>query len=102
MRIAIVSTDNATVDDHFGKAERFLIYDLGNPSVFVEERTAPPFSTGDKKHPFDQARFTEVLAALAGCQRLYCTKIGDRPAAELRKAGIEPVVVTGAIADITP
>ena len=27
-RIAVVSTDGLNVDDHFGKARRFLIYDL--------------------------------------------------------------------------
>jgi predicted Fe-Mo cluster-binding NifX family protein len=27
-RIAVVSTDRVHVNDHFGKAERFLIYDV--------------------------------------------------------------------------
>jgi len=100
MRIAIVSTDKATVNDHFGKADRFLIYELAGTPTFIEERSAPPLSTGDKNHPFDQTRFNEVLAALAGCKRAYCTKIGARPADELNKAGIEPVLYEGPIAAI--
>ncbi|MDH5299591.1 MAG: hypothetical protein OEV91_11285 [Desulfobulbaceae bacterium] len=101
MRIAIVSTDNTTVNDHFGRATRFLIWDLGaaGPS-FVEERPAPSLSTGDKGHTFDQSRFDKVLATLVDCKKVYCTKIGDRPAGELNKAGIEPVLYDGPIAAI--
>ena len=100
MRIAIVSTDGTTVNDHFGKATRFLIYDLTGTPTFVEERPVTPYSSGDKSHPFDQARFNDVLTALAGCERVYCARIGDKPAAELQKAGIEPVVYEGPIAGI--
>ena len=37
-RIAVVSTDGKTVNDHFGKAERFLIYDVDDKLTFVEKR----------------------------------------------------------------
>jgi len=101
MQIAIVSTDGQTVNDHFGKADRFLIYESdGAPPAFIEERTVEAYSTGDKSHPFDQSRFAAVLAALAGCREVYCTKIGDKPSEELGKAGIEPVLYQGPISAI--
>ncbi|MDH3454423.1 MAG: dinitrogenase iron-molybdenum cofactor biosynthesis protein [Desulfuromonadales bacterium] len=98
MHIAIVSTDGQTVNDHFGKAERFLIYDSdGTPPVFIEERTVRPFSSGEQNHAFNRTRFENILAALAGCREVYCTRIGDKPTEELGKAGIEPVIYEGPI-----
>jgi hypothetical protein len=101
MQIAIVSTDGERVNEHFGKAERFLIYEvdaLGR--TLLGERKIVPLSTGDPNHPFDELRFGKVAAALT-CRQLYCVKIGERPAAELRKLGIEPVIYEGQIAAIT-
>lgn len=101
MQIAIVSTDGQTVNDHFGKAERFLIYESdGAPPVFIEERQVRPFSSGDQNHAFNRTRFENVLAALAGCREVYCNKIGDKPTKELSKAGIEPVIYDGPISAI--
>lgn len=56
-RIAVVSTDGKTVNDHFGRAERFLIYDIDDKLTFVEERPAETYSVGDPEHPFDPERF---------------------------------------------
>ncbi|MDH4322066.1 MAG: hypothetical protein OEV73_11300 [Desulfobulbaceae bacterium] len=98
MQIAIVSTDGQNVDDHFGKAERFLIYESdGSAPVFIEARAVHPFSSGDQGHAFDRSRFEAVLTALSGCKEVYCTRIGDRPAEELNRAGIEPVLYDGPI-----
>lgn len=101
MQIAIVSTDGKQVNDHFGKASRFLIYEAGPDGLSkTGEQQAPPLSTGDKSHPFDPDRFGEVAAALKGCERVYCTRIGDRPKEELGKLGITAVVYDGKISDI--
>lgn len=101
MRIAIVSTDGVNVDEHFGKATRFLIYEIEPGSQkLLDTRGVTPLSVNDPKHPFDQDRFGAILQALQGCERVYCTKIGERPAAELKKNGIEPVIYDGLISDL--
>ncbi|MFZ5758068.1 MAG: NifB/NifX family molybdenum-iron cluster-binding protein [Thermodesulfobacteriota bacterium] len=98
MKIAIVSTDGISVNDHFGRAKRFLIYEAGAAGLKkIEERAVVPLSTGDPSHGFDEERFAAVLAALAGCSRVYATRIGDRPCQELEKRGIIPVIHAGAI-----
>ena len=103
MRIAVASKDGQQVDEHFGKASRFLLYETSEAgSRFVEERRCVPLSSGDPDHAFDLARFQAVLKALAGCRRVYVSRIGQRPAEELALLGIEPVVCTGAIAAILP
>jgi predicted Fe-Mo cluster-binding NifX family protein len=102
MQIAIVSTDGVNVNDHFGKAEGFLIYEAGPQGLApIAERQVSRLSTGDQSHQFDAARFAAVAEALAGCQRVYCTRIGDRPRQELEKLGITAVIHEGAIAAIS-
>lgn len=101
MKIGVVSTDGKNVNDHFGKAERFLIFEAGSAGpVSIAERKITSLSIGDKSHKFDAARFDAVAQALEGCQKVYCTRIGDRPRQELEKRGIMPVIYEGPIADI--
>ncbi|MCF6291596.1 MAG: hypothetical protein L3J03_11460 [Desulfobacterales bacterium] len=98
MRIAIVTTNGKTVNEHFGKADVFHIYTLDEQGPAPrEERRVTPLSVGDKSHSFDQDCFSAVAAALEGCARVYCTRIGDRPAEELKKLGITPVIYEGPI-----
>ena len=99
-RIAVVSTDGLNVDDHFGKANRFLIYDLNHQIALVEERAAETLSAGDPDHPFDPEKFGRISALLKDCCKVYVTQIGAVPAAKLKALGIEPVVYSGTIADI--
>ena len=101
MKIAIATTDGITVNEHFGKAKKFLIYDATSTTlVLLMEKNVEPYSTGRKDHNFDKARFLEVAASLQDCSKVFITKIGDEPAAALKAMGIEPVVYSGAIRDI--
>ena len=102
MQIAIASTDGETINEHFGKADRFFIYDLTEGHLaLLMVCTVVPLSTGDPNHAFNPERMAATLAALKDCQRVYCTRIGDRPRAELEKAGFELVVGAGPIAGIS-
>ena len=100
LRIAVVSTDGTNVDDHFGKAERFLIYDCDDKMIFVEERPTETYSVGDPEHTFDPDRFGRVSALLKDCSKIYVTRIGEVPALKLKELGIEPVIHKGPIEDI--
>ena len=54
MRVAVVSKDGSNVDEHFGKASRFLIYELESTGpTLVEERTVQPFSDDVAGHSFN-------------------------------------------------
>jgi len=102
MLVAIVSTDDMTVNGHFGKAELFKIYELNETgSIFLMDKSTLPLSIGDTSHSFDEKRFEEVYSKLSGCARIYCTRIGKRPAEELLKRGIQPIEYSGRISDIS-
>jgi predicted Fe-Mo cluster-binding NifX family protein len=100
-RIAVVSTDGLNVDEHFGKAERFLIYETRNMGSPVEERASETLSVGDPKHSFDDQKFNRITALLHDCKKVYVTRIGNAPKTRLEEIGIEPVIFHGAITDIT-
>lgn len=102
MRIAVASTDGKNVNEHFGKAESFFIFEITEDSYeMLEERAVDPLSVGDMHHAFDKLKFTQIADQLNDCQKVFVVKIGNKPAEELVKLGIEPVVFNGDIASIT-
>jgi len=100
LRIAIVSTDGANVNDHFGMAKRFLVYDCNDEMTLVEERPTESLTVGDPDHTFDAEKFGRIAALLKDCSKIYVTQIGEVPASKLEELGIEPVIYEGPIADI--
>ena len=101
MKVAVATTDGVSVNEHFGRIEKFSLFVITSEGpVRVEEISVKPLSTGDKNHPFDSEHFQEIADALKGCERVYVTKIGEKPAKELEKLGIKPVVFKGEIDSI--
>ena len=100
-RIAVVSSDGLNVDDHFGKARRFIIFDLNSNLTLVEERPTETLSVGDPNHTFDADRFGRISALLQDCSKVYTTRIGQVPKEKLLQMGVAPVIYQGAIADIS-
>lgn len=99
-RIAVVSTDGIHVDEHFGRAAQFLIYDLGEELTLVDQRVIEPLSVNDPHHRFDTDKFNRIAETLNDCCRVYVTQIGDTPAEKLRTLGIQPEIYKGAISRI--
>lgn len=103
MLIAVASTDGEMVNEHFGRATRFWIFDVEeSKQTLIMVRNVEPLSTGDKDHPFDPLRLGVICDVIKDCERVYCTKIGDRPRQELEKAGITPVIYKDSISSILP
>lgn len=100
-RIAVVSTDGVHVDGHFGKADRFLIFDVKDKALnLVETRPSTPLSVDDPGHTFDAERFESVYRMIHDCQKVFTTHIGDTPANKLRVPGIETILYSGPISSI--
>jgi nitrogen fixation protein NifB len=99
-RIAVVSTDGTNVNDHFGMAKRFLVYDCNDETTLVEERPTESLSVGDPDHHFDAEKFGRIAALLKDCSKIYVTQIGEVPASKLKELGIEPAIYEGPIANI--
>ena len=100
MLIAVASKSGTEVDQHFGHAERFLIYDYGGGSPEpLKTVEVQKYCSDDPNHSFHETRFGAITKALDGCKALLTEMIGDMPKQELQKVGITPVMTTGPIAD---
>ncbi|TAN46099.1 MAG: nitrogen fixation protein NifX [Nitrospirae bacterium] len=99
MKIAFATTDGAMVDEHFGRAGMFSVYEMtGEDYRFVETRrfaegrdTAVEETKGmGRSH--DELVESKV-ARLADCKIIYLTEIGGPSAARLVKKGVMPIKV---------
>ena len=84
LRVAVASRDGLRVDQHFGQAEDFLVYEVNaiGPAL-LERRTVADHARGD-----EDPRQT-ILRMLADCPVLLVAKIGVTPQEMLAGAGIE-------------
>jgi len=99
MKIAFATTDGKNIDEHFGRAGMFAVYEItGMGSTFVELRK---FSDGmdrsvtDTKDmgPLHDSAVQSKVDKLADCKLIYLTEIGGPSAARLVKKGIMPMKV---------
>jgi predicted Fe-Mo cluster-binding NifX family protein len=98
MLIAVASKDGKDINQHFGHAERFLIYDVENSNVkLVDERKVERYCSFDPEHPLRKHILTGIADALAGCRAVVTAQMGDHPKSELEKLGVEPFVTSGPI-----
>lgn len=88
MKVAFASTDRVHIDEHFGQAEAFYIWDIGPESaVFsgvVQVRAEAQAGHSDDKI---EAR----CAGLADCALVYVAEIGGPAAARLVQKKIHPI-----------
>lgn len=98
MLIAVATKSGTEVDQHFGHAERFLIYELvhGEPKV-VDEVQVEKYCSFDPDQPLRTNRFAVIVQALKGCRAVVTAQIGDYPRQELEKAGLAHITAVGPI-----
>jgi nitrogen fixation protein NifX len=104
MKIAFATTDGANIDEHFGRAGIFAIYEItDNGHHFVELRK---FADGMDKSvtdtkdmgPLHDTAVQNKVDRLGDCKLIYLTEIGGPSAARLVKKGIMPMKVNGPLA----
>lgn len=75
MRIAFASMDNSQIDEHFGSARYWQIYDLNGESTFVGTRKLQVTEQGHNQGKFDQ-----ILTVLGDCDAIFVNRIGESAA----------------------
>jgi nitrogen fixation protein NifX len=99
MKVAFATVDGTKVDEHFGRAGTFAIYEITEAGFhFVEMRT---FADGMDKAIVDTRDMGQLhdkavqgkVDRLADCKLIYLTEIGGPSAARLVKKGIMPMKV---------
>ncbi len=98
MLIAVASKSGTDIDQHFGHAERFHIYQYrSGGSELIKTVDVDKYCSFDPDHPFRHPQFDAIVEALGSCKAVIVTMIGELPGQELQKVGITPVVTSGSI-----
>ncbi|WP_044916594.1 MULTISPECIES: NifB/NifX family molybdenum-iron cluster-binding protein [unclassified Butyrivibrio] len=95
-RVALASTDNRYVDQHFGRAESFLIVDVDEDGNFeeIEQRFVSPVCNGGSH---DSQKLKRGVEALLDCNFVLAAKIGAGAAYELKEHGIASFEMPGEV-----
>lgn len=103
MLIAVASKSGTEVDQHFGHAERFLIYEVadGQP-LLVREVPVEKFCSFDPDEPMRHSKFDLIAEAIDGCRAVVTAQIGEYPRQELEKHGIVAISQEGPIKELLP
>ena len=86
MKVAFTSTDGKTIDQHFGMARNFHVWEVGPEEArFVNEVAA--ISGGED----EEDRIAARAGAIADCAIVYTVQIGGPAAARLAARRIHPM-----------
>jgi predicted Fe-Mo cluster-binding NifX family protein len=90
MLIAVTSSNGIDVDTHFGKAERFLIYEVGTgePALLHAVETPSYCSGAAPGHSLMPDKLAAISQALGDCRVVVTAMIGEAPQQELERLGI--------------
>ncbi|MDR3238625.1 MAG: diguanylate cyclase [Clostridiales bacterium] len=98
-RVALASADGNEVDLHFGRAESYLIADVGDDRInTIETRNViSPFRRG-RGH--SEEGFDSVLCKLSDCEAIVVAKIGHGAAQYVMRKGIRVFSAPGKVSDV--
>lgn len=87
LRVAFASRDRAHVDQHFGAAEGFVLYNVDAERA----RLAGVVEFAPQSMDGNENKLAEKIDALAGCAAVYCLAVGGSAVRQLLAAGIQPM-----------
>ena len=128
MLIAVTSTDGITINQHFGHADRLLIFEVADGRLeLLRECAVTPYCTwsaairdltpeqfaatvqqmrecadGQPEHGMRPAQLAAFADAMGDCRVVVTAMIGEAPQEELARIGIEAHAVTGPIQQVLP
>ena len=98
MLIAVASKDGREINQHFGHADRFLIFEVeGAEARLVDEKKVERYCTCDTDHSARAHILQAIADALGGCRAVVCAQIGQGPQTEMERIGVDAYVADGPI-----
>lgn len=104
MKVAFATTDGINVDEHFGRAGRFMIYEFSRNDywemeirVFSDEGRDKAVEGTRGQGDAHDAAVNAKVERLADCGIIYITSIGGPSAARLARKGVMPVKVESGV-----
>jgi predicted Fe-Mo cluster-binding NifX family protein len=98
MRVAVATSDGVNVDQHFGQAQQFLIYEVNQSDVqLLETRAAQP-ACGEDRDGLDDPMLRAV-ELIADCATVLVVRAGPCAAELLLAQGIRWIETTAPVAE---
>jgi len=105
MKIAVVTENETTISQHFGRAPYYVVFTIENGKIMGRERRDkaghhtfaahhPPHTSGEEKHGYDagaQVRHNNMADTIADCDVLIAGGMGWGAYDSLRSRGIKVV-----------
>ncbi len=88
MKVAFATKDGSHINDHFGWAKQFAIYNITTEGYKLLELVTTPEDPED-----EDDKIKMKIEALQGSSIMYCEAIGPTAAAKVVKARIHPIKV---------
>lgn len=96
---AIASKNGKLIDQHFGQAEKFLIYKYSSNGVeFIEERKVIKYCVGQECSDI-KSRMNNIIKLLSDCAAVLSVRIGSVPKKRLEEAGIKTLNIYERVED---
>ena len=105
MKIAVITDDEQTISQHFGRAPYYLVATIENGQIVQRERrdklghahfsNEPHVQQPGEQHGFDPAsqdRHARMVVAIKDCEVLLCRGMGAGAYESMKQAGIRPIV----------
>lgn len=90
MKVAFATKDKETIDDHFGWAKCFAVYDITRDGYKLHSYLETP-----DDHTEEDDKINYKIESLQGCSIVFCLNIGPTAATKVVKARIHPIKVKG-------
>ena len=89
--MAVASESQGLINQHFGHAREFLIYEASATEVrFIGHRKVDLYCSGGETCGDAETALQKTIRTLEGCEVVLCSKIGFEPWGMLEEAGIMP------------
>jgi MoaA/NifB/PqqE/SkfB family radical SAM enzyme len=93
VRVAVATKSGVRVDQHFGQAQAFRIYECAGDAVrFVESRPVPAYCVSPDECGGRTGRIDAIVESIADCAAVLSLRIGEVPRTALAERGIRPVM----------
>lgn len=91
VKMAVATAGQGVINQHFGHATEFLIYEATALDVrFIGHRKVDLYCSGDETCGDAETALQKTIRALEGCEVVLCSKIGYEPWGMLEQVGIQP------------
>ena len=91
LKLAFASSDRKTVNQHFGAAQAFVVYEVSASDFQLAE--VVEFSGQSTVRDGHEAKLDAKIRLLEGCSAVYCNAVGASAIRQLLAAGIQPLKV---------